>query len=320
MTKYIIRRLLLLFPVLIGVSMLTFVMIRMVPGDVATIALGQNATPESLEQFRGAYGLDKPLFDWKPPFGQYGEWVGGFLKGDFGHSYFYSTPVRDEIAARLPVTLELMAFSMVIMLLLAVPAGVIAAVRPNTIVDYAVRLAAVLGLSIPGFWLATLFLFVPAVLFNWMAPTQHVSLFKDPFGNLQQFFLPSLSMAVSGAGGIARLARSSMLEVFRQDYVRTAWAKGLRESTVIWRHVLKNGLIPIVTIVGLQIGGLIGGAVIIENIFVLPGMGQFAFQSILTRDYLGVQAVVVLSATVFVLVNLAIDIGYVWLDPRIRYS
>jgi len=153
-----------------------------------------------------------------------------------------------------------------------------------------------------------------------MAPTQHVSLFKDPFGNLQQFFLPSLSMAVSGAGGIARLARSSMLEVFRQDYVRTAWAKGLRESTVIWRHVLKNGLIPIVTIVGLQIGGLIGGAVIIENIFVLPGMGQFAFQSILTRDYLGVQAVVVLSATVFVLVNLAIDIGYVWLDPRIRYS
>ena len=320
MTQYIIRRLLLLFPVLIGVSVLTFVMIRMVPGDVATIALGQGATPESLEQFREANGLNQPLFDWKPPFGQYGQWLGNLAKGDFGHSYFYATPIRDEIAARLPVTLELLVFSMVMMLLLAIPAGVIAAVRPNTIVDYAVRLAAVLGLSIPGFWLATLFLFLPAVWFNWMAPTQHISFFKDPVGNVQQFFLPSLAMAVSGAGGIARLTRSSMLEVFRQDYVRTAWSKGLRESVIISRHVLKNGLIPIVTIVGLQIGGLIGGALIIENIFVLPGMGQFAFQSILTRDYLGVQAVVVLSATVFVLVNLAIDIGYVWLDPRIRYS
>jgi len=318
-TQYVIRRILYLFPVLIGVSLITFVLMRMIPGDVAQVALGTNANEESLSEFRTAYGLNEPLFDWKPPFGQYGQWVGGLLKGDFGKSYYYRTEVRDDLAQRLPVTLELMIMAMAVMIVLAIPAGIIAGVRPNTPLDLITRTTAVFGLSIPVFWLGTLFMMLPAIWFNWMAPTGHISFFHDPLGNLQQFILPSLALGIPGAAGIMRLTRSSVLEVLRQDYVRTAWSKGLRQRTIVWRHVLKNGLIPIVTVIGLQMGGLLGGAVIVERIFTLPGVGYFTFQSILSRDYLGVQAVVVLAAVVYVFINLAVDIAYVWLDPRIRY-
>lgn len=320
MTQYIIRRILYLFPVLIGVSLITFILMRMVPGDVAQVALGTNATEESLKEFRAAYGLNKPLFDWKPPFGQYGEWVGGLLRGDFGKSYYYRTEVRDDLAQRLPVTLELMILAMIVMVLIAIPAGVIAGVRPNSPVDLVMRTTAVFGLSIPGFWLGTLFILVPAIWFNWMAPTGHISFFSDPVGNLQQFALPALALGIPGAAGIMRLTRSSVLEVLRQDYVRTAWSKGLREQTIILRHVLKNGLIPVTTVIGLQMGALIGGALIIERVFSLPGVGTFTYQSILTRDYLGVQGVVVLAAVTYVVINLAIDISYAWMDPRIRYA
>jgi peptide/nickel transport system permease protein len=319
-TQYIIRRILYLFPVLIGVSLITFILMRMVPGDVAQVALGTNATEESLKEFRAAYGLNKPLFDWKPPFGQYGEWVGGLLRGDFGKSYYYRTEVRDDLAQRLPVTLELMILAMIVMVLIAIPAGVIAGVRPNSPVDLVMRTTAVFGLSIPGFWLGTLFILVPAIWFNWMAPTGHISFFSDPVGNLQQFALPALALGIPGAAGIMRLTRSSVLEVLRQDYVRTAWSKGLREQTIILRHVLKNGLIPVTTVIGLQMGALIGGALIIERVFSLPGVGTFTYQSILTRDYLGVQGVVVLAAVTYVVINLAIDISYAWMDPRIRYA
>jgi peptide/nickel transport system permease protein len=319
-TQYILRRILYLFPVLVGVSLIAFVLMRVVPGDVAEAALGMNATPESLSQFREANGLNEPLFDWKPPFGQYGEWVGGLAKGDFGRSYYHRTPVRDELATRLPVTIQLMVMSIAVMIILAIPAGVIAGVRPNTPLDFVARTTAVFGLSIPGFWLATLFLHLPAIWFNWTPPLGHVSFFSDPVRNLQQFALPSLALGIPGAAGIMRLTRSSVLEVLRQDFVRTAWSKGLRERTIILRHVLKNGLIPIVTVIGLQMGALMGGALIIEYIFQLPGVGLFTYQSILTRDYLGVQAIVVLAAIVYVFINLAIDVVYVWLDPRIRYS
>ncbi len=320
MTQYIIRRLLYLFPVLIGVSLITFVLMRWVPGDVAQVALGVNANEESLAEFRHEYGLDEPLFDWRPPFGQYGEWVGGLLKGDFGKSYFHRTPVRDELANRLPVTLQLMIMTMIVMIVLAIPAGVIAGVRPNTPLDYVTRTSAVFGLSIPTFWLGTLFILLPAIWFNWTPPFGQVSFFDDPIKNLQQFTLPAFAMGIPAAAGVMRLTRSSVLEVLRQDYVRTAWSKGLTERTIIWRHVLKNGLIPVVTIIGLQIGTMMGGTVIIESIFALPGIGLFALESVLGRDYLGVQAIVMLMAVVFVLVNLAIDITYVWFDPRIRYT
>mgnify|MGYP005858974777 CR=1 FL=1 len=319
-TQYIIRRLIYHFPEKIGVSLITFIIMRMVPGDVAQVALGTNATEESLAEFRHLYGLDEPLFDWKPPFGQYGEWVGGLLRGDFGKSYFHRTPVRDELAQRLPITFQLMVMTMIIMVLIAIPAGVISGIRPNTILDYVTRTTAVFGLSIPVFWLGTLFILLPAIWFNWTPPFGRVSFFDDPSKNLQQFALPALAMGIPGAAGIMRLTRSSVLEVLRQDYIRTAWSKGLRETTIVWRHVLKNGLIPVVTVIGLQIGGLLGGTVIIESIFALPGIGLFTLESILGRDYLGVQAIVILMAVVYSVVNLAIDVAYVWFDPRIRYA
>lgn len=293
---------------------------RVMPGDVAVVALGTNATEESLAEFRHAYGLDEPLFDWRPPFGQYGQWVGGFFKGDFGESFFSRSPIRDEIAHRLPVTMQLAIMSLFITLVPAIPIGVIAAVRPNSPIDLVTRTGAVLGLSIPSFWMGTLFILLPAIWFNWTPPFGRVSFLDDPVKNLQQFTLPALAMSISSMAGIVRLVRSSVLEVLRQDYVRTARAKGLRETIVIWRHVLKNGLIPVVTVIGMALGGLLGGAVIIESIFALPGVGLFGLQAIMSRDYLAVQSLVMLGAILVVLMNLVTDISYVWFDPRIRYN
>ncbi len=320
MRTYIIRRLIYLVPVVFGVSLITFLLMRVVPGDVAVVALGTNATEESLADFRHAYGLDEPLFDYRPPFGQYGDWVGGFFTGDFGKSYFSRTPVRDELAHRLPVTLQLAVMSLIMTLVPAIPAGVIAAVRPNSLIDLVTRTAAVLGLSIPVFWLGTLFILLPAIWFNWTPPFGRVSFFDDPVKNLQQFTLPALAMSIPSMAGIVRLVRSSVLEVLRQDYVRTARSKGLRETIVISRHVLKNGLIPVVTVVGMALGALLGGAVIIETIFALPGVGLFGLQAIMGRDYLAVQSLVMLGAFLVVIMNLVTDISYVWFDPRIRYT
>ncbi len=320
MSKYIIRRIIYLVPVIFGVSIITFLLLRVMPGDVAVVALGTNATEESLADFRHAHNLDEPLFDYRPPFGQYGQWVGSFFTGDFGESYYSRTPVRDEIARRLPVTLQLAVMSLIFTLVPAIPIGVIAAMRPNSPADLVARTAAVLGLSIPVFWLGTLFILLPAIWFNWTPPFGHVSFFDDPVKNLQQFTLPALAMSIPSMAGIVRLVRSSVLEVLRQDYVRTARSKGLRESIVIWRHVLKNGLIPVVTVVGMALGGLLGGAVIVESIFALPGVGLLGLQAILGRDYLTVQSLVMLGAFLVVIMNLLTDISYVWFDPRIRYS
>lgn len=320
MRTYILRRIIYLIPVVIGVSLITFILMRVMPGDVAVVALGTNATEESLAEFRQAYGLDEPLFDWQPPFGQYGEWMGGFLTGDFGDSYFSRSPIRDELANRLPVTLQLAIMSLIFTLIPAIPAGVIAAIRPNTPIDLITRTGAVLGLSIPSFFLGTLFILLPAIWFDWTPPFGRVSFLDDPVKNLQQFTLPALAMSIPSMAGIVRLVRSSVLEVLRQDYVRTARAKGLRETIVIWRHVLKNGLIPVVTVVGMALGAMMGGAVIIETIFALPGVGLFGLQAILSRDYLAVQSLVMLGAILVVVMNLITDLSYVWFDPRIRYT
>lgn len=320
MAQYIVRRILYLFPVLFVVSLLTFVLMRVVPGDVAQLVLGNSATPEEVEAFEEENGLNDPLVDWKPPFGQYGEWVGGLLHGDLGNSYYQNSPVRDELAHRLPVTIQLMVMATIVLVVLAIPAGVIAGVRPNTPLDFVTRTTAVFGLSIPGFWLGTLLILLPSIWFGWTPPPGRVALLDDPVKNMQQFFLPALALGIPPAAAVMRLTRSSVLEVLRADYVRTAWSKGLRERTVVWRHVLKNSLIPVVTIIGLQVGALLGGTVIIEKIFTLPGIGLFTFDSIFRRDYLGVQAIVMLMSVVYVFVNLAIDVTYVWFDPRIRYS
>jgi peptide/nickel transport system permease protein len=309
-----------LIPVVIGVSLITFILMRVMPGDVAVVALGTNATEESLAEYRHAYGLDEPLFDWHPPFGQYGEWMGGFVTGDFGESYFMRTPIRDELAHRLPVTVQLAIMSLIFTLVPAIPVGVIAAIRPNTPIDFVTRTGAVLGLSIPSFFLGTLFILLPAIWFGWMPPFGHVSFFDDPVKNLQQFTLPALAMSIPSMAGIVRLVRSSVLEVLRQDYVRTARAKGLRETVVIWRHVLKNGMIPVVTVIGMALGAMMGGAVIIETIFALPGVGIFGLQAIMRRDYLAVQSLVMLGSMLVVTMNLITDLSYVWFDPRIRYT
>jgi peptide/nickel transport system permease protein len=319
-TQYIIRRLLLVPLVVIGVSLVTFVLMRVIPGDVARVALGATATEESLQEFRDANGLNRPLFDWHPPFGQYGAWIGDFFKGDFGRSYYHRTPVRDELARRLPITIQLAIMALLMTLIPGILFGVIAALRPNSPLDLFTRTAAVAGLSMPQFWLGTLFILLPAIWFHWAPPFGATSFFSNPVRNLQQFTLPALAIAIPSMAGIVRLTRSSVLEVLRQDYVRTARAKGVRGTVVIWRHVLKNSLIPVVTVVGMSIGGLLGGAVIIETIFALPGVGLFGFQSILTRDYLCVQSLVTLGAFLVVFMNLVVDVSYVWFDPRIRYS
>ncbi len=320
MRTYILRRIIYLVPVVITVSLITFLLMRVMPGDVAVVMLGTNANEQSLAEFRHAYGLDEPLFDWHPPFGQYGEWMGGFLTGDFGKSYFSRSPIRDELAHRLPVTLQLAIMSLIFTLIPAIPAGVIAAIRPNTPIDLITRTGAVLGLSIPSFFLGTLFILLPAIWFDWTPPFGKVSFFDDPVRNLQQFTLPALALSIPSMAGIVRLVRSSVLEVLRQDYVRTARAKGLRETIVIWRHVLKNGLIPVVTVIGMTLGAMMGGAVIIESIFALPGVGLFGLQAILSRDYLAVQSLVMLGALLVVIMNLVTDLSYVWFDPRIRYT
>jgi len=315
MRNYIVRRLLLLVPILFGISVATFGLFRAIPGDVAVIICGQTGTPECLERVRDQLGLNRPLL------AQYTDWAGDLFRGDFGTSMHTHVSLASELRHRFPVTLELLIMTNVIALALAIPAGVISAVRPNTPLDLVVRFLSVLGLSIPNFFLGTLLILLPLIWFDWTPPLGGYKPFiQDPWTNLQQFIFPSLALGAAIAAGLMRLTRSSLLEVMRNDYIRTAWSKGLRERTVVTRHALKNAMIPVVTVVGLYIGSLMGGTVILEMIFGLPGLGRLALESILLRDYPIVQGLVLISATVFVLVNLAVDVVYAWFDPRIRYA
>jgi peptide/nickel transport system permease protein len=243
--------------------------------------------------------------------------------GDLGESFWYQTNVTDELARRVPITIELLIFTIVLALGIGVPIGIVSAIRPATPADWLGRLGSVLFLSIPAFYLALLFIFFGAVWFNWTPPqfgTGYVPFYEDPWINFQQFFFPALVLALGEAAVLMRLTRSSMLEVLRNDYIRTAWSKGLRERAVVWRHALKNAVIPIITVIGLQLGGLLGGAVIIESIYNLNGMGKYTLEAIVRRDLLVVQSVTLLFAISYVLANLLVDLAYAWVDPRIRYS
>jgi peptide/nickel transport system permease protein len=314
MRTYALRRLLLIIPVLMIVTIGVSSMMRLVPGDPATLALGQAATEEDRERFREAYHLNDSL-----PV-QYVRWWSDVFRGNLGESVVQRTNVTDELKARLPSTVELLVFAMILTILIGVPFGIISAVRQNTPIDYFIRVMSIGGLSIPNFWLGTLLLTMPAIWWNYLPPLSKVAITDDPLKNLEQYFLPSLTLAIGSSAGIMRLTRSSMLEVLRNDYVRTAYAKGLKERVVIVRHTLKNALIPVVTVLGLQFAGLIGGAVIIETIFNLQGVGLFFINSIFFRDYPVIQGLVLFLAVVFLLVNLAVDLSYGILDPRIRYS
>jgi peptide/nickel transport system permease protein len=261
-----------------------------------------------------------------PPFiavhrdNQFGDWLIDALQFDFGESTTYNTPVRDEIVDRLPVTFELVLLSTLITVVIGVPAGIISAVRQNTVLDTLIRTVSVFGVSIPGFFLGTLLLLFPAIWWQWAPPAQYEHFWDDPINNLQMFILPSIALAAAYMATVMRLTRSAMLDVLRNDYVRTARAKGLRERRVLSQHAAKNAMIPVVTFVGLQIITMTTGAVIIEQVFNLNGIGQLLFTSIFSRDYAMVQGLVLFFAAVVLLLNLAIDLLYGWLDPRVRYA
>jgi peptide/nickel transport system permease protein len=316
MSKYILRRILLLIPTLIGMSLLIFVMLRLLPGDVVDL-MTAGETPASADQkqaLRQAFGLDKPV-----PI-QYIEWVGAMARGDFGQSLRTREPVMALLTRSLPVTLELTFLAVVMGTLVAVPLGVVSAVKPDTSIDYWSRVGGLIGLSFPNFWLATLALLFTSLTFHWVPPINYISPFADPWGNLQQMLIPAAAIALHLMAIVMRMTRTMMLEVLRQDYVRTARAKGAGERIVVYRHALRNALIPVVSVIGFQVGGLMGGSAIVEVIFGLNGVGNTLVQGIFNRDYPLIQAAALFLAVIFVVVNLVVDVFYGYLDPRVKLA
>jgi peptide/nickel transport system permease protein len=313
---YLLRQGLLAIPALLGVSLTVFLLMRAVPGDVVTslIGLEGNVSAERMVELRRMFGLDLPIHT------QFLQWFGGVLSGDLGSSLRTGRSVVGDLALRFPVTLELTFLSLLIALAMAIPLGITAALRRGTFTDYAVSVFALLGLSIPGFFLGILLILLFSLQLGWLPPAGYVPFRESPLANLQHMILPALSLGLILAAATARIVRSTMLEVLGRDYVRTAHAKGLAEPTVIYRHALRNALIPVVTVVGLQFGTLLGGAVIIEQVFSLPGVGRFALEGINLRDYPVVQGAVLLITAAFILVNLLVDLIYSFIDPRIRYE
>jgi peptide/nickel transport system permease protein len=306
MTMYIVRRLLMIVPILLGVTFLTFAIAQVTPGDPVVLMLGQYATPERVAELREQLGFNDPFLV------QYGRYVWNALHGDLGKSIRGQTPVLDEILARFPSTLQLTVAAMIMAIVGGVTAGVIAATAKSKAVDGATMVSALIGLSIPNFWLAIILIIIFGVNLKWVSVTGGEGL-KD-------LILPAFCLALGSAAVLARLTRSSILEVVREDYVRTARAKGLGQRAVVVIHVMRNAFIPVITVIGLQFAGMLGGAVFIENVFARPGIGRFAVNAIAARDYPQVQGVVLFTATIYVLINLGVDLVYGWLDPRIRYD
>lgn len=315
MQVYIARRLLLTAPVLLAVAVLTFVMLRLVPGDVTLtrIAEGGIYSPERIEQLRRELGLTDPL-----PV-QFARWAGGLVRGDFGRSLQTDRNTLATFGSASRITLELGVLSIILGLLIAVPVGILSAVKQDTPADYLGRLIATTGISIPDFWLGTVTVIFLGLWFHYQAPLGYRSPFTQPWANLQQFAFPAIILGFRNSAVTMRLIRTTMLEVLRQDYIRTARAKGLASRTTIMGHALKNAMIPVVTVVGTQISFILGGTVIMESLFNLPGVGQLTFNSILQRDYTQVQTNILLLGVIVVVGNLLTDLSYAWLDPRIRY-
>lgn len=317
MTAFIATRLLGLIPVLWGVSILVFLLIHLIPGNALQLFLGTQVamTPAQMEELRRLFGLNKSL-----PL-QYADWLGRILQGDFGVSLRTSRAVLPDILARLPVSAELAGLALLIALAIALPAGVLSALRRGSAADAAIRVGGLVGLSIPNFWLATmLLLFLPGHVLPIASIGIYVRFFANPIGNLTVMVLPALSLGVVLAAVIMRFVRSALLEVLGREYVRTARAKGLRERLVVNRHALRNALIPVITVVGFQAGYLLGGTVVIEDVFALPGMGRLALAAIGQRDYPVVQGVVFVIALLFVVTNVVVDVLYAYVDPRVRYG
>ena len=319
MAQYVIRRLFLFIPTLILATMMVFALFWIVPGDAAMMILtgeegeGGRVDIEDLERLRSELGLDRPIYV------QYGEWVFNLLKGDLGTSIWYRIPVMDELKDRFIVSMEL-AVMAILMAFVAAAWGVISAVKQDTKGDYASRIFVLIGIAMPTFWIGILTVYALAYIFNWLPPLGYAKLWEDPLTNLQQLIFPALVLAFHDLAFTARVTRSSMLEVMREDYMRTARSKGLSEWVVTGRHALRNALLPVITVSGYQFGRLLGGVIIIEVIFVVPGVGSFLIDAIVHRDYVVLQAVVLLTAAVVLVLNLVIDLFYAVLDPRIRYG
>jgi len=316
MREYILKRLLLMIPTLLGVSILVFSLIRLLPGDAVTAMLLEVSyvTPEDIERIREQLGLNVPFFE------QYSKWVLGIITLDWGESLWTGQPVLPSLVDAFYVTGELVIAATTFAILLALPLGIVSAIRQDKGIDYVARLFAIGGISLPNFWLAIMVILIGSVYFNYLPPIGYVAPWENPWDNFQQFLFPAVVLGYGLSATKARMLRNTMLEVLRQDYVRTAYSKGLRERVVVWRHVLKNAFIPVLTLWGVSFARLMGGTVIIEVIFALPGVGRFMYEAILERDYPVVQGGTMFLATVMVMTNLLVDLAYAWLDPRIRYS
>lgn len=319
MQAYIAKRLLLFIPTLLMATMLVFIILRLVPGDPAIYKLAGESgeaqfTQEQLAAMRAELGTDRPLYV------QYGHWVWGMLRLDFGESLFFEDAVSKDLAAKFPITLELTVLALLIATMIAVPLGVVSAIKQDTPTDYVARIITIAGVALPNFWVGILIVYFLVLLFNWIPPLGYVNVWEDPATNLQQLIFPALALGFYNMAFVARVSRSSMLEVYREDYIRTARSKGLSERAVIVRHALKNALLPVVTVSGYEFGRLLAGTVVIESIFLVPGMGKLLIDSVFHRDYTMIQAIIVVTTASVLLLNLALDVAYGWLNPRIRFT
>jgi peptide/nickel transport system permease protein len=314
MFGYLLRRLLLLIPTLVLVTLLVFSIIRLLPGNIVVLMMSEQGYASEQAKLEQMLGLDQPFY-W-----QYVSYIGKVFRGDLGVSFWTREPVLDEILRRLPVSVELALLAMFCGLLIGLPTGIVSAIRQDSWLDYVFRTSAIGGLSVPGFWMATIVIVAASISWKWVPPMRYTPFVRDPLANLSQLIIPAIILGFALSASVMRMTRSMVLEVLREDYVRTAWAKGLPESAVIARHVLKNAMIPVVTIMGLQLSTLIGGTVIMESIFVLPGMGKFLLDAITWRDYPVIQGINLFLATGVILLNLVIDLLYGLLDPRIRFG
>jgi len=319
MVAYIIRRLILIVPTLLLVTIIVFLMVRLIPGDVIDLMMQEHmfetkrGREVNVEAIRHRLGLDVPIHV------QYGRWIANILRGDLGSSMWTDRPVTEELKNRLPVSIELGFLGIVVGLLIAVPVGIYSGIRQDTLGDYAGRSFAIICIALPNFWVATMVIVYPSIWWGWTPSIEYIPLVENPIENLKQFIIPAAILGMYLSGYTMRMTRTMMLEVLRQDYIRTAWSKGLREGVIVMRHALKNALIPVVSIAALQIPILISGTVIIEEIFCLPGMGRYFLDAIADRDYVIVSSVTLVVALSVLVNNLVTDLTYAYLDPRVRY-
>lgn len=314
MIRFVIRRLILLVPVIAIVGTIVFVLIHLTPGDPAVVVLGQDATPEQIEAMRERLGLNEPLYT------QYFDWFLGAIRLDFGESIFLGQPVTESLIDRAQPTLLLTLYALTIQVAIAIPFGVISAVKHNSLLDRVLTVLSISGAAIPSFFLGIMLILFFAVQLQWLPSGGFTSITENPVQHFKQMIMPAFALGFTSAGLLARLVRSSMLDVLQEDFIRTAKAKGLPQRIMVVRHALRNALIPAITVIGYSLGGLLGGAVVTETVFTIPGMGRLVVQSVARRDFPVIQGAVLIIAAIYVLANLLVDVLYVYIDPRVRYG